>query len=399
MGEETKNHRTVRKHHAPAHKKKPEQKRKPQPKGPSSQKPMARAPDAKPQERGADELRRALKAGLVAPTTEQRDAEKIDEDTEKENPVSAALSRADQVHLGAATFLEREAAGGTYAELAEEMAESSSEFWEGTASTGKTAFAGASAGFGMISIGGGIMEMFEGREEMKHNFVEGSFTFGGGLATVGSGVAEIASFGGVAAAGPAAPILGGLALGSKIGREGDKQVKELGWLHNSDGDAETASAWMGDNAEKVEEKVEGATGNHTLGVIAGTGSIVAQAGAGAVVATAAAGNSKILQLEEFGRGRGRRIANEERTESYFMQGDGIAIRDPRTNQVTMTDAGSDASRLGAQQLADYDDKKEDAVDRSKLLHPRQWGLDPNAVSVFNDQSDKIYAATHKKQGG
>ncbi len=72
------------------------------------------------------------------------------------------------------------------------------------------------------------------------------------------------------------------------------------------------------------------------------------------------------------------------------------MRDPRTGKVTDNEAGSDAARVGAQQLADYEDEGDAAIERQKLLHPERWGEVPNSVSMFNNAANQMYAGTHKK---
>lgn len=401
MGEETKDQRLVRNQHEasrkkPKHEHKHKHKPKPHPKQTQpGKKPVARAPDEKPRPRSPEQQRTTAPA-LVDASEHRRESE--DGRKEPKNPVGVGLEWLDYLSLACEAKEGRTLHGASYAELAEDMAEESSEMWKPGAMT-TFAEAGGTAGSALLSavnVAGGMFEMYEGVKEYEHNKADGLFGVAEGLATTTSGVAGVMSLGGVASAGPAAPLAGSVALGLKVGHHGDQQVKEMGWMHDSTGEAVTASDWAADQGQLSEDKIERLTGSHALGVAAGMVTTVDAGIAGGVVAGAAAGNEKLLQLEAFGQERGRRSANLDRADQYALMDTGFAVRDPITGQVKLSHPGTEAARVGAKQMADYDDQAIDAVDRSKLLHPERWGQAPNELSTINNACEQMYAATHKK---
>jgi hypothetical protein len=202
--------------------------------------------------------------------------------------------------------------------------------------------------------------------------------------------------------------LAGGAAGLKIGSYGNKQVKELGWLKNADGEAETASDRLADDAEAADHWMAKHTGSAIAGKIAGTGTMLLELPAAGAVSTAGAiaspVNKGVLALESAGTNIGKSAANLSRTEQYAGASsngldavDGIGARDPYTGQVAITQRGTpDAIRAG-KQMADYDDNLVDAVETSKVLHPERWGKEANELSAFNAIAEQMAARAHDKK--
>ncbi|CAN5338775.1 hypothetical protein BH11MYX1_BH11MYX1_53390 [soil metagenome] len=239
-------------------------KRKPHPKHAlPSNKPRARAPDERPQTK-TPAPQRTTAPTLVDVKERRHESEEAEEGAE--NPVGIGLEWWDNVSLAREANEARSVHGASYAEMAQHMAEESSEMWEEGATT-TLAEGGATAASGLLSavnVAGGLFEIYDGVKEYGHNKTDGAFGTAEGFATTTSGVAGIASLGGVASAGPVAPLAGSLSLGLKVGHHGDKQVKEMGWMHDSTGEAVTASDWAADKGQQAEDNVAQLTGSHTL---------------------------------------------------------------------------------------------------------------------------------------
>ncbi len=395
MGEETKDQQLLRRQHEASHKKaKHKPKPKPRPKqAQPSKKPVARAPDEKPQlkpssAQGTKQVPFSSRAAI-------RGSEGMEE-PEKENPVAVALEYADYAHLALDAVVDGHCTGSSYSVLAEEMAEETTSLWTGPATNGAYA-AGATSGLlGMVNVAGGIYQTIRGGQEWSHNKADAVFDISEGVGKTVGGFSQFASMAGVKAAGPVAALVGSAILGVEIGRHGDDQVKEMGWLHDSRGAGVTATDWAADKGQLAEDEVERTTGSHPLGVLAGMDASVIAGIEGGVVAGFAAGNEKVLNIEAYGRERGRSMANFNRAEAYAAQETGYAVRDPLTGQVTLPEPGTNAWQVGAKQYADHDDEQMNAVERAKLLHPERWGESPNSVSMFNHAAEQMYAATHTK---
>lgn len=191
---------------------------------------------------------------------------------EESNPVGTALSVVDYAHLAG----EAAVAGGTSArtlgEMAGHLGHEALEVFLGEGTAAQTGMAAASAIAAPLAIAGGTMEMFEGYDQYKEGHkLDGGMTMAQGGLSATSGLFGLAALAGSGGAAVAAPMAAAGAGGLALGRYGDKSVKELGWLHDGQGHAESASDWAGDTGTAADNWVTQHTGSGTLGTIAGLG--------------------------------------------------------------------------------------------------------------------------------
>jgi hypothetical protein len=241
--------------------------------------------------------------------------------------------------------------------------------------------------------------MSEGYEEAKQDMAGGLTHMTEGGLNVASGGAGIVGAFGVGTAATAAPLLAAGATGMKVGHYGDGAVKDLGWIHGDNGEAESASSWAAEEGHREEVLVTEATGNATLGRVAGAYETLtdipiagATAAAGAVSGTARGAAHWVTSA---GRSMGKQLANNDRAQSYATANDGIGVRNPYTGQVEIAPRGSLAALNGGRQMANYDDDLTDAVDQSKVLHPERWGEAENELSAFNKVAEQMQQGTRK----
>jgi hypothetical protein len=270
----------------------------------------------------------------------------IDDDLREQssNPVATGISIVDKAHLAADAAMN----GGT---LVSKLSHEASELISGEASAGKLAFAGASAVAAPLAIAGGILEIDEGLDQWKHgNRADGGFAMTGGGLNILSGGSGLAALGGSSALAATSAGSASLALGLAAGHHGDKQVKKLGWLHDDDGRAVSASEWAGHLGRGADDYLTD-RGHPYLGTAAG---IATTFGASVV----GAGMAMDAELISAGKAAGSKLANQHRA-SHYANYEGATVTG------------------GAQALADYDDDQEAAVERSKVEHPERWGHNPN----------------------
>ncbi len=222
------------------------------------------------------------------------------------------------------------------------------QIFEGEASTGAIVGSAANAVLAPMSIAGGIMDMIEGFGEWSQgNKLKGGFKIGEGSAGAASGACGLAALGGVSAALPLGLALGTGATAAKVGRYGDQKAKELGWFHDDAGHALAASEWAGQLGRSVNDSLTD-RGHPRLGAIAGgatlAGATIANIGIAPAAAAIGAGHSI-----------GSSLAHHHRAKHY-AQWDGI-----------------NGIEGGAEALADDDDKRDAAIERSKREHPERWG--------------------------
>jgi len=388
-------------HHA---KPKAKRKAKPRPKH-ASAKPAAREPGEKPKPKDAA-IARDPWADAKTVAGEQREVpEQREEEEEEENPVGAGIGHIEDAHFGVEAATKGGTSAETLKELSEVMDDEAGELWAGEASTA----GGLASVLGpALSIGGGVMEVISGAKEWHHDAVKGGMTMAGGGLGIGSGVSGLAALAGVSGAAMASTGLAGGALGLKIGSSGNQAVKDLGWLKDSEGRAETASDRLADKAEAADDWMTKHTGSATLGKVAGTGAMVLLLPAAGAIATAGAiaspVNKGVLALESEGTSIGKHLANSGRANQYAGMRenkldavDGIGVRDPYTGQVSIAQRGTQAAERAGQQMADYDDNLVDAVEASKVLHPERWGKEANELSAFNAIAERMRERAHEKK--
>jgi len=162
--------------------------------------------------------------------------------------------------------------------------------------TGKLGAAGGvwQAAGGTAQLTGALMD--EGRDgsERVLDGMEGGANVVGGVGFANPWVA-----------GPANALNAGL----KVGRSGDKSVRELGIFKDAQGRPESASEMAANGAWSAKEYVEGLTGSSTLGHVTGALTGVPLAAAGALAATGSflgetAAKGTILGEELYDRLRG-----------------------------------------------------------------------------------------------
>ena len=376
------------------------------------------ATKAKPAARKSGEVAAPKKAAIgvkdpwgASPVPVEHEARRREEDEEheeheeSENPVATGLQYADYAHLGADAMIEGGTSGDGLLGLMDGIGEEASEVLAGEGTAAQTGLAASTGAiFAPMAITGGIMEMVDGYNEFGRDTAGGATTFLGGLATAGSGASAIAGLAGVGAAATAGPALASGAAGLKVGRYGNEQVKELGWLRDKDGNAEAPSTWAAENGENTEHWLAKHTHNETLAAIGGAGATALSVPVAGAVATAGAINGGVVKLENFGAERGKNLANFHRMNVYAGTNDeaelnsldGLGVRDAHTGQVEIAQRGTQAAALAGQQMADYDDNLSDAVERSKVLHPERWGKEANELSAFNGIAEKMHEGTHRK---
>jgi len=255
----------------------------------------------------------------------------VDDDlgrTESEDPfkpVSTALTAIDGVHFAHEVIHE----GHEVAEVASEAANGAE--LAGTA---------ADAILSPLAIAGGIMDVIEGVSELRKGNWEGAYSVGEGVLGAGSGAC------GLAAAAPLGAAMGAGAFGLKVGRYGDHKVKDLGWLRDSQGKAQSGTEWAGHLGRSADDWFTD-RGHPWLGSAAGmvatTGGVIADMGI--VPAAAAVG---------LGTSIGSGLAHHHRA-NHYAHYDGIT-----------------AIQGGAEALADDDDARDAAIERSKHEHPERW---------------------------
>jgi hypothetical protein len=89
--------------------------------------------------------------------------------------------------------------------------------------------------------------------------------------------------------------------------------------------------------------------------------------------------------------------NDDRVNVYAnkLDGvDGLGVRNARTGKIEIAKRGTAAADPAAHQMADYDDEREDAIERSKVLHPERWGEADNVVSAMNRIAEHMHDGTH-----
>jgi hypothetical protein len=273
-------------------------------------------------------------------------------DAEPSNPVGTGLSVIDAAHTGIEAWRQGGLSVGT-------LGEEAGEIFAGTASNAEIASEAANGVLGPVGIAGGIMDVIEGFGECaRGNKLEGGFKIaegGMGAASGGFGLAELA---GINAATPWGLGLAAGATGLKVGRYGDRKTKELGWFHDEHGDNASASEWAGQLGRSVNDSLSD-RGHPWLGSVAGAATLAGAtlANVGIVPAAAAIGFGKSVGsgLAHFGKSIGSGLANHHRA-NHYAHYDGI-------NEI----------QGGAEAMADDDDQRDAAIERSKREHPERWG--------------------------
>lgn len=268
----------------------------------------------------------------------------IDDDLreEPENPVSPWLSGVDNTHLLGDAAIYGDAP-------VQHLGEHASHVLSGETTAGRTGF----GAFGVLasgaSIAGGAIDLIEGYQQYQNgNRADGAFSMTEGGLNVVSGASGLAAIGGSTVAAATSVVAGTGALGLEIGHHGDKQVKKLGWLHDDDGHAVSASDWAANLGQDANDWMT-ERGHPILGGMAGGVAL----GAGIVAGT---GMSLAAIPVSAGHSIGTSVAHDEREDHYEHYDVGIVG--------------------GAKSLADYDDAQQDAVQRSRNEHPERWGQNP-----------------------
>ncbi|MGE5187202.1 MAG: hypothetical protein ACM31C_34370 [Acidobacteriota bacterium] len=250
-------------------------------------------------------------------------------------------------------------------ERAKRVAEGAEWLEHGALHTASQALAPVLGPLGMAS---GAVEIAEGISEARDGHgVDGALDIASGAAGVGSSGAGMASLL-VAGAIPWAVGLGAAEDGMEVGHYGDKQVKELGRLHDSEGNATTASRWAGDTARDVHDWFAD-RGHPVLGHVAGVPTL-----AGTTVI--AGGLAVEAAAESEGRAAGGWLGRRSRVNHY--------------NGYDMNLVG------GAESFAHYDDTQEAAIERTKREHPERWGHNPNNLTPDQAFAHLIQLAEHGK---
>jgi hypothetical protein len=138
-------------------------------------------------------------------------------------------------------------------------------------------------GAGVLGIVSGGFEVNKGIKEIKKGKeADGVYHIadGGGNIVAGAGLV----FGSATLASGGAAF--GVGLG--VGHFGDNSTKELGWLKDKNGKAQSASDRLGDKMWDVHESVEKATGSNVLGHVVAAGAGIAMLPAAAVTAVGGA---------------------------------------------------------------------------------------------------------------
>lgn len=203
-----------------------------------------------------------------------------------------------------------------------------------------------------LGIVNGIMGVLDGKSEIEHGHTaDGVAEIDANVLGTGASALALAGYASEAAR-VSAPVLGLGALGAEAVHYGDGKVKDLGWLHDGGGHAESVSEWSGDLAASADRYFTD-RGHPLAGAVAGA---VTCAG------TSIAGTGISLAGAPIGAGHaiGDGLANHHRASLYadrFAKPQG-----------------------GAQGFADYDDAQAAAVERSKREHPERWGNNPNNLT-------------------
>jgi hypothetical protein len=176
--------------------------------------------------------------------------------------------------------------------------------------------------------------------------------------------------------------------GLQVGHYGDGEVKKHGWLHDSEGEAESASEWMGDTMGRADDWVTKHSGSAVLGkgaaALTGLGTLL-PAGAMALGGAAVGGYDAATGL---GHAVGDKVANRHRANHYSRY------------------EGIDHIGGGAQSMANYDDAKRAAVERAnQQRNAKYWQgvrenirADPDLgfFEAAGQQNRKDAAASRKK---
>lgn len=297
------------------------------------------------------------------------------EEKEPSNPVGAGISIADGVHTAADAVIEGETSGATFGQLATKMSHEATEVLAGEGSTAQTALMGSTAALAPVSIAGGIMDMIEGIGDIRRgNTMEGTFTTTAGGLGILSGGSSVVGLAGVGSAAAAAPLLATGATAIKTTRYGDQNVKKRGWLHDSEGNALSASEWAGHNGRAVDDYLT-KHGHPYLGTAAGIATTAGSVVPAAAMALGGAGVGAYDNLTDAGHSLGKGMANGTRAFHYAHY------------------QGMDLSPQEGKELANYDDGQEAAVERSKREHPERWGHNPNNPT-FAQFFDTLQADAH-----
>lgn len=323
---------------------------------------------------------------------------------EPANPVGTGLDIVDGAHLTGDSFIEGGAPGKSMLEIGEDMEEKGNLF-DPAIEADHMGLSSGTVIAAPLAIAGGIMEMYEGYEDIKKGDEGGSGTLsvGEGGLTTASGIAAIAGLAGSAVGAVAAPLLATGATGMKVGHYGDQQVQKLGWYHDEDGKAQTASSWMADQGTAANDWVTKQTGgDRVLGHTAGLetmGQSLPEAGGAATLAAMKGTNDKVIDpLVTTGRELGSDIAAMNRADHYDGYDAQLSTVDPKTGKTVVPEKGSVEARRADDDWANYDDEKDAAIARSKKEHPERWGLPPDQTyGQWMDQWTQIAARGGAKQ--
>jgi len=248
------------------------------------------------------------------------------------NPVLNGLTLLDLGHAVGEAAIDGRTAFQNFGQLAHHAGHEAGALWTGAGTTAQQGLNVATGVMSPLAIAGGTMEIIDGVNQLRHGDSAGAVTATSGLATAGSGIAGLAGLAGSGVAAAAAPVLSAAGLGLKAGAYGNQQVKERGWLEDSEGNNASASEWVADKAQSVDEYVSEKTWG-PLGTAAGLatwygGSFL---GAGAAVGAGALGAGEalfsgigIMDMAEKAKGKRGEKNYDETTELVGAFHQGIA---------------------------------------------------------------------------
>ena len=280
------------------------------------------------------------------------------EEHEPSNPVATGLDILEKGHVAAEGIVNGGKRAKTLGEMAAKLGHESTELFTGEADAAHTALGGASAVLAPLSIAGGGLDLWEAKQAWDHGeHGEAGYKTVKGATGIGGGATGILALGGAGGAGLASTAFGSFGVGLGVGHFADGQLKDSGWLRDGGGKSLSASEWAADVGGSVDNWVTRHGFPHAgtaLGTLTTLGASIPGAGM-ALGATVANGYDALNGL---GHSIGRKAANWRRTSKYAHR------------------EGMDLTHHEAQELADYDDQQQAAVERSKREHPEKWGENP-----------------------
>ncbi len=344
-------------------------------------------------------------ASTAAPRQSHEQGGRHEEESEGKVPdaVDYPLKVADWAHVAGDAAMD---GGVHFGEISHDLAHHAGSIFTGEASAAQKALGGFTAVAAPLAIVGGMVDAYDAYEELKAGDMRGAATGLQAGATITGGVSGIGGLAGIGEMAATSSLALSAATGLQLGRYGDKQIEKLGWFQDREGDNVGASGWIADRAQRADDSVADAVGHGLLGRAAGgLAGLGTWAGMSAISPWVAAAGA--------GAGMGRGLAHSERVGNYAGKQwwqpkdrwEGIqqvGRVDPRTGKTVIADRGTDGAREWAQEQADWDDRQEEAIARSKREHPERWATPEPKTQRYGQWIDQTLfrmqaaSATYRK---